>query len=52
MHMVGYRNTRYKGRQKQSTKLHMMFVLANLFLADKRFGLIERFETHAFASKY
>lgn len=37
--LFGYRKTRYKGRQKQSAKLHMMFALANLFLADKRFGL-------------
>lgn len=31
-----YRKTRYKGRRKQDAKLHMMFALANLFLADKR----------------
>lgn len=37
--LFGYRKTRYKGRRKQSAKLHMMFALANLFLADKRFGL-------------
>jgi IS5 family transposase len=35
----GYRKTRYKGRRKQNAKLHMMFALANLVLADKRFGL-------------
>ena len=35
----GYRKTRYKSRRKQSAKLHMMFALANLVLADKRFGL-------------
>lgn len=34
-----YRKTRYKGRRKQTAKLHMLFALANLFLADKRFGL-------------
>ncbi|MDL2318325.1 transposase [Eubacteriales bacterium OttesenSCG-928-A19] len=38
--LLGYRKTRYKGRRKQSAKLHMIFALANLFLADKRFGLI------------
>lgn len=37
--LFGYRKTRYKGRRKQKAKLHMMFALANLFLADKRFGL-------------
>ena len=37
--LFGYRKTRYKGRRKQTAKLHMMFALANLFLADKRFGL-------------
>lgn len=35
----GYRKTSYKGRQKQTTKLHMVFALANLYLADKR-GLL------------
>jgi IS5 family transposase len=34
--LFGYRKTRYKGRRKQAAKLHMMFALANLFLADKR----------------
>lgn len=34
--LFGYRKTRYKGRQKQIAKLHMMFALANLYLADKR----------------
>ena len=34
--LFGYRKTRYKGQQKQSEKLHMMFALANLYLADKR----------------
>jgi IS5 family transposase len=31
-----YRKTRYRGLQKQTEKLHMMFALANLYLADKR----------------
>jgi IS5 family transposase len=34
--LFGYRKTRYKGRRKQASKLHMMFALANLYLADKR----------------
>lgn len=34
--LFGYRKTRYKGRRKQNAKLHMMFALANLYLADKR----------------
>lgn len=34
--LFGYRKTRYKGRRKQAAKLHMMFALANLYLADKR----------------
>jgi IS5 family transposase len=37
--LFGYRKTRYKGRRKQAAKLHMMFALANLYLADKR-GLL------------
>lgn len=37
--LFGYRKTRYKGRRKQTAKLNMMFALANLVLADKRFGL-------------
>jgi IS5 family transposase len=37
--LFAYRKTRYKGRRKQTAKLNMMFALANLFLADKRFGL-------------
>ena len=32
----GYRKTRYKGRRKQEAKLHMLFALANLVLADRR----------------
>jgi IS5 family transposase len=31
----GYRKTRYKGRRKQEAKLHMIFALANLVLADR-----------------
>ena len=30
-----YRKTRYKGRRKQEAKLHMIFALANLVLADR-----------------
>jgi len=37
--LFGYRKTRYRGLRKQTAKLHMMFALANLFLADKR-GLL------------
>jgi IS5 family transposase len=31
----GFHRTRYKGRRKQIAKLHMMFALANLYLADR-----------------
>ena len=31
-----FRKTRYRGLQKQTEKLNMMFALANLYLADKR----------------
>ena len=34
-----YRKTRYRGLQKQTEKLNMMFALANLYLADKH-GLL------------
>lgn len=34
--LFGYRKTRYKGRRKQAAKLHMVFALANLYLADRR----------------
>lgn len=34
--LFGYQKTRYKGRRKQTAKLHMMFALANLYLADRR----------------
>ena len=33
--LFGYRKTRYKGRRKQEAKLHMLFALANLVLADR-----------------
>jgi IS5 family transposase len=33
--LFGFQKTRYKGRRKQTAKLHMMFALANLYLADK-----------------
>jgi IS5 family transposase len=33
--LFGYRKTRYKGRRKQAAKLHMLFALANLYLADR-----------------
>ena len=35
--LFGYRKTRYKGRRKQEAKLHMLFALANLVLADRRY---------------
>jgi IS5 family transposase len=37
--LFGYRKTRYRGIRKQAAKLHMMFALANLYLADKRYGV-------------
>lgn len=30
-----YRKTRYRGLRKQTAKLHIMFALANLYLADR-----------------
>jgi IS5 family transposase len=33
--LFAYRKTRYKGRRKQAAKLHMVFALANLYLADR-----------------
>jgi IS5 family transposase len=36
--LFGYRKTRYRGATKQAAKLNMMFALANLYLAGKRFG--------------
>ena len=35
----GYSKTRYKGRRKQDAKLHMIFALANLVLANRQ-GLL------------
>jgi IS5 family transposase len=35
--LFGYRKTRYRGQQKQVAKLNIMFALANLYLADKRY---------------
>ena len=32
---LGYRKTRYRGLQKQTAKMNMMFALANLILADR-----------------
>ena len=37
--LFGYRKTRYRGKRKQAAKLNMLFALANLYLADKRFGV-------------
>ena len=37
--LFGYRKTRYRGLLKQTSKLNMMFALANLYLANKR-GLL------------
>lgn len=34
--LLRYRKTRYRGLQKQTAKLNMMFALANLILADRR----------------
>lgn len=33
--LLQYRKTRYRGLRKQTTKLNMMFALANLILADR-----------------
>jgi len=39
--LFGYRKARYKGiPRKQAAKLHMMFALANLYLADRRCLLV------------
>ena len=35
--LFGYRKTRYRGLKKQTQKLNMMFALANLYLADRKF---------------
>ena len=37
-----YRKTRYRGLEKQTEKLNMMFALANLYLADKH-GLLAEY---------
>ncbi len=34
---LGYRRTRYQGLKKQTSKLNIMFALANLILADRKF---------------
>lgn len=34
--LFGYRKTRYRGLRKQTAKLHMVFALANLILADRQ----------------
>jgi IS5 family transposase len=34
--LFGYRKTRYRGLVKQTSKLYMMFTLANLYLAGRR----------------
>ena len=34
-----YRKTRYRGLEKQIQKINMIFALANLYLADKKFLL-------------
>lgn len=35
--LFGYRKTRYRGLEKQIQKSNMMFALANLYLADRKF---------------
>lgn len=35
--LFGYRKTRYRGLKKQTQKLNIMFALANLYLADRKF---------------
>ena len=35
-----YRKTRYRGLQKQTAKNHIMFALANLYLADRKSLLV------------
>ena len=35
--LFGYRKTRYRGLRKQTAKLNIMFALANLYLADRKF---------------
>ena len=37
--LFSFRKTRYRGKRKQVAKLNILFALANLYLADMRFGL-------------
>ena len=37
--LFAFRKTRYRGKRKQFAKLNFLFALANLYLADRRFGL-------------
>ena len=37
--LFSFRKTRYRGKRKQFAKLNILFALANLYLADRRFGL-------------
>ena len=37
--LFAFRKTRYRGKRKQFAKLNILFALANLYLADRRFGL-------------
>lgn len=36
---LGYRRTRYRGLKKQTSKLNIMFALANLILADRKISV-------------
>ena len=37
--LFSFRKTRYRGKRKQFAKLNILFALAYLYLADRRFGL-------------
>ena len=37
--LFSFRKTRYRGKRKQFAKLNFLFAVANLYLADRRFGL-------------
>jgi len=37
--LFGFRKTRYKGLLNQCSKINMVFALANLYMADKRFAV-------------
>ena len=37
--LFNYRKTRYRGLEKQTQKMNMMFALANLYLADRKYLL-------------